>query len=620
MSETVLASSKPENLPSIPGVELQGLIGRGGMGVVYRGMHGFLGREVAVKLLTELCHGDSKTQFSARFQREAKILAAMTHPNIVACYDGGTLESGQCYLVMEFIDGQNLRQWLDAHGPLSAAQALRVTRILAEALEYAHQRRIIHRDIKVENVLLRQDCSAPAEDPFPFQVKLVDLGLARSTSEANPEAQITVQGEFSGTPQVMAPEQFEDYANVDHRADIYGLGCLLYHALTGKCAYTGRTWLDVLSKKKAGPTPDPREHRKEIPSNVADLVRELMAPRAEDRPQSYGQVLSRLDALLVEHEDTATRIRKSNVLKTRRPAEVEVSPTGATRTLKASTPKPAGKRGLWPWILAGVLIDGAAAAVVITVKPFQPVENSKDGREGNSTDAISDGKTDTAKLLAVSGPPQHLFVPDCQTAKDCLENWSEKEGEGIFSKPEGRYILFHEPDGFSSRAYRLQPATFLLEGVFGPLIVGERSLRLGPAEAGVRIDLENGERLVLGLVPASGSQKDTLYRAGVRVERRTPGGPWEGQPLGDSRNGEWAHDDKKHGPGLEDRMLHVAFRIHWDGKLKTILLQWGSATDKEESWTRATYVTSSPPTRLWILVDRGSACFADFRLSPLADK
>ncbi|HVR76734.1 MAG TPA: serine/threonine-protein kinase, partial [Planctomycetota bacterium] len=215
MSETILASSKPDNLPSIPGVELQGLIGRGGMGVVYRGMHGFLGREVAVKLLTEISHGDSKTQFSARFQREAKILAAMTHPNIVACYDGGTLASGQCYLVMEFIDGQNLRQWLDAHGPLSEAKALRVTRILVEALGYAHERKIIHRDIKVENVLLRQDRSAPADDPFPFQVKLVDLGLARSTTEVSPEAQITMQGEFSGTPQVMAPEQFEDYANVD---------------------------------------------------------------------------------------------------------------------------------------------------------------------------------------------------------------------------------------------------------------------------------------------------------------------------------------------------------------------------------------------------------------------
>ncbi|HYE07207.1 MAG TPA: serine/threonine-protein kinase [Planctomycetota bacterium] len=282
--------------PSIPDVEIEGELGRGGMGIVYRGRQTYINRTVAIKVLTAVRGGDSDAdQYIARFQREARILAGLSHPHIVGCYQAGVAADGCCFLVMEFIDGQNLWQWIRDHGALPEAQALRVTADIARALSYANEQGIIHRDVKPENILLQ---SRPSQNGvLPFTPKLVDLGLARPNRAGGSGAmQVTMPGMVMGTPATMAPEQFDDPEGVDHRADIYGLGCVLYHALTGRPAYGGTSLVDIVSSKATGPAPDPRQIAPGLSARAVDLVRSMLAARREGRPQSYQEIIDICEA------------------------------------------------------------------------------------------------------------------------------------------------------------------------------------------------------------------------------------------------------------------------------------------------------------------------------------
>lgn len=208
-----------ELAPLFPQLEIQELAGFGGMSAVYRASQTQLGRTVAIKILPleiAASHGGLE-----RFQREARTLARLNHPNIVQVYDAG--QAGQwCYIMMEFVAGPNLRQVLgDSH--LSSSEVLKIASAICDGLQYAHDQGVVHRDIKPENVLLDSE----------GRVKLVDFGLAKlSANESDPAATLTAQ--ILGTPHYLAPEQIETPAAVDHRADVYSLGVLMYEMLTGE--------------------------------------------------------------------------------------------------------------------------------------------------------------------------------------------------------------------------------------------------------------------------------------------------------------------------------------------------------------------------------------------------
>ncbi len=272
--------------PVIPGVQLDDVIGEGGQGVVYHGRQSYLDREVAVKILSQ-----GGTQFAARFQREAKILAGLTHPNIVSCYQAGVTNAGHCYLVMELIEGPNLRRWINEHGSLSIEDALAVCRDLARALGHAYESGIIHRDVKPENVLLRSNGQREA---FAFDVKLADLGLARPESkrDSQPEMHLTGAGAMIGTPPTMAPEQFEDPSRADFRTDIYGVGCVLFHMLTGQPAFRKPTLEATIAQKMSPTPPDVRELRPDLPTAIVDLVSKMLAKSPEDRHSSYAELIA----------------------------------------------------------------------------------------------------------------------------------------------------------------------------------------------------------------------------------------------------------------------------------------------------------------------------------------
>ena len=276
----------------IPDVVLEAELGRGGMGVVYRGRQIYLDRVVAIKLL--LVDGADGQEFVRRFQREAKILASLAHPNIVSCYQAGVTAANSPYLVMEFIDGPTLKDWVAENGRVPVRNALALTRDLAKALDHAHESGIIHRDVKPENVLLAR---TPAESPFPFIAKLVDLGLARPSQPAG-DMNLTRQGAVLGTPATMAPEQFDDPENVDYRADIYGLGCVLYHALVGKPAFEGKTLAAIVTAKVSGDVPQATRAKADVPLPVNELACALLARDRDQRPQSYREIIDRCEVLL----------------------------------------------------------------------------------------------------------------------------------------------------------------------------------------------------------------------------------------------------------------------------------------------------------------------------------
>jgi serine/threonine protein kinase len=223
----------PEEMAKLfPQLEIIGLLGQGGMGVVYKARQARLNRLVALKILSP--EREKDPQFAERFEREAQALARLNHPNIVTVYDFGE-SGGHYYLVMEFVDGTNLRELLRA-GHLAPEQALAIVPRICEALQFAHEQGIIHRDIKPENILLDKQGRVKVADFGLVKLKGPDAppGAAPPPATQAPPAALTKTGRVLGTPHYMAPEQVERPQAVDHRADIYSLGVVFYEMLTGE--------------------------------------------------------------------------------------------------------------------------------------------------------------------------------------------------------------------------------------------------------------------------------------------------------------------------------------------------------------------------------------------------
>ncbi len=204
----------------LPQFEILELLGRGGMGVVYKARQIQLDRIVAIKILPPA--DAASPGFVERFRREARSLAKLSHPNIVHLYESAQT-NGLYYFVMEFVDGLNLRQMILAHR-LTASEALAVVPKICDALQFAHEEGVVHRDIKPENILIDKK----------GRVKIADFGLAKLLGREDLDPRLTVSGATLGTPRYMAPEQVDKPESVDHRADIYSLGVVFYEMLTGE--------------------------------------------------------------------------------------------------------------------------------------------------------------------------------------------------------------------------------------------------------------------------------------------------------------------------------------------------------------------------------------------------
>jgi serine/threonine-protein kinase len=273
-----------DDIKSLGRYQIRGVLGKGAMGLVYDGLDPGLNRRVAIKtILTRKLDAEAARMVTVRFEREVRAVARLNHPNIVQVYDFGA-EGDLAFIVMEFIQGKELKDRFDAGERFDLKTIFRVMTELLDALEFAHEAGIIHRDIKPANVML--DAAGHA--------KLTDFGVARVAEPEGREAERTKVGTIVGTPSYMSPEQIQGQP-VDRRTDIFSAGVLFYEFLTGKKPFEGTQW--ALAKKIIQDDPAWPSTLVQIPSEIDRVVARALAKEPEHRYQSarkFAEALERI--------------------------------------------------------------------------------------------------------------------------------------------------------------------------------------------------------------------------------------------------------------------------------------------------------------------------------------
>lgn len=259
-------------------------LGAGGMGDVYLAEQESLDRKVAIKTLKKKIANDPK--FVERFYREAKAMAKLDHSNVVRCYAVGE-DHGFHYVAIEYIDGKSMQDWMDELKRLSVGDATHIILACLDALSHAHESKLIHRDIKPDNILVTSK----------GVVKVADLGLAKAVDEDN---SMTQSGTGLGTPLYMPPEQARNAKHVDYRTDIYALGGTFYHFLTGKFPFGGDTALELIMNKESGKFESVRKLNPEVPEKLDLLIEKMMAKNPDHRFKSCAEIMALLEDMELE--------------------------------------------------------------------------------------------------------------------------------------------------------------------------------------------------------------------------------------------------------------------------------------------------------------------------------
>lgn len=260
-------------------------LGQGGMGEVYLAHQVSLDRQVALKVMNK--QFSKQENFVKRFKREAQTMAKLNHPNIVQGYAVGE-DRGLLFLAMELVKGhergRSLQDWMDQQQKLDVGDALHVVLVIADALKYANEMSLIHRDIKPDNMLITEK----------GVVKLSDMGLAKATDE---DMSMTQSGTGLGTPYYMPPEQASDAKHVDHRSDIYALGCTFYYFLTGDLPFKGNSAMELIVAKTKGNFTRARSLNKDIPERLDLVLDKMIAKDPKSRYQTYEELIRDLQSL-----------------------------------------------------------------------------------------------------------------------------------------------------------------------------------------------------------------------------------------------------------------------------------------------------------------------------------
>jgi serine/threonine-protein kinase len=282
-------------------------IGEGGMGAVYLAEHKLLPRKAAVKvLLKEFSEDENMVK---RFINEAKATSQIVHPGIVQIFDFGTAPDGSTYMIMEYLEGETLYARIRKRGRLPLAEAISIVRQMAEALNVAHKRRVVHRDLKPENMFLVADPTAPNGE----RVKLLDFGIAKLLDPTIGSPR-TRTGNILGTPLYMSPEQCRAATQIDHRADIYALGCVFFHLLCGRPPFAFDGVGELLGAHVYTPAPAPSSVVPSVPRGIDAVVLKMLAKQPDDRYPSMKDLVTALDDAPLDAPENAAAFSDATVV------------------------------------------------------------------------------------------------------------------------------------------------------------------------------------------------------------------------------------------------------------------------------------------------------------------
>ncbi len=392
------------------GYRLDSLIGHGGMSIVYRAHHLQLGRTVALKLLSPELSRDAS--FRDRFTRESQLASGLDHPNVIPIFEAGD-QDGVLFIAMRYVEGADLKTRLKRDGPLPLDEVPPLMAQVAAALDSAHARGLVHRDVKPANILIASGAGPEGAD----HVYLTDFGVAKDEGAGG----LTKTGMFVGTAEYAAPEQFEGKP-LDARTDIYALGCVLYESLTGTPAYDQDSEVAMMYAHLLQPPPKATEKRAELPQAIDDVIAKAMAKSKDDRYATGRELATAIrSALATPAEATVVAGRETpaaTVLAAGRTAQ-PAPPTAGDAASDSEPGQPLRARIGSPAVIGAVL---GAAVVIAAVLAFTALRD--DGDEASATPPTTTqtggGQTGTTPAGGSSDTLLDVLVPT-QIAKTCTD-------------------------------------------------------------------------------------------------------------------------------------------------------------------------------------------------------
>ncbi|MFN8174822.1 MAG: protein kinase [Solirubrobacteraceae bacterium] len=408
---------------------LDARIASGGMSTVYRAFDRTLERTVAIKVMHREIAQDSDQL--ERFRREARAVAQLSHPHVVGVIDAGE-EDGRPFIVFEHVEGETLKQRIRSHGPLEVGEAVAYAIEVARALGAAHQRHIVHRDVKPQNVLIDVEGRA----------KVTDFGIARTLEEDG----LTADGRVIGTTDYVAPEQAVGH-DVTGRSDIYSLGIVLYEMLTGEVPFKGESQVAVAMAHVREPMPDVRARRPEVSAALAAVIERATAKEPGDRQRDAAELVAALEETLALEASRAGQAtgEATMVLRT--------LPQSARRRIPWSVRAPA-----WtPLLLIALAAALVAGAILIS-------QNASRGTKGKVTaSGLSQVPLEQSAARDYDPPPGDGHEHSDQTSRvldgDTSTAWSTETYDGGFGAKPGVGLALDAAPGLAARALSLRTPT-----------------------------------------------------------------------------------------------------------------------------------------------------------------
>jgi serine/threonine-protein kinase len=503
------------------GYRIDELIGRGGMGVVYRAYDLRLNRTVALKLMAPELALDQR--FRERFSREAELAMSLEHPNVVPIHDAGDV-GGRLYLAMRLVEGRDLRALLHAEGAIDPARALAICDQVANALDAAHARGLVHRDVKPSNALL------DARE----HVYLADFGLTRRLDEEGGPAG---EGRSVGTPACLAPEQIEG-GSVDGRADVYSLGCLLYECLTGEAPFARGSRLAVAWAHLEEEPPSASARRPELPEAIDAVIRKAMAKQPESRHTSCAALITAAEGAL-ELRRPPPLLRRKTLLLVAAIVVAAFAAAAAIGAVLATGGEPKAAAPLFAGVDTVARIDPATSAVSDVIDVGQTPEAIAAG--GRSIWVYNRGEATVSQIDADTRKVRHTTALSSDATDGSVYAGpmlaADEDGAwfvGAAFSGRRRFVLTRIVSGGGKREYRLDQEPRGVAAGFGAVWVvvrgkqGSQLLRIDPSIGRVtrRLHFPTSSPIDSigvghGAVWVVSSSAGTLYRINPRSVRRS---------------------------------------------------------------------------------------------------